>query len=127
LLSSAPAEPLYGAVYIGGNPPAAIKAGHVVDVPVIVENTSSQTWPAGGAFRVSYHWFRGGARLADGDRTLLPSAVAPGATVTVNAKVTAPSRAGDATLQWDMEQEGSSWFSDKGVAMSAPKAVSVKP
>lgn len=126
-LSSLPAKPLYGAVYVGGNPPAAVKAGHVVDVPVTVENTSSQTWPAGGAFRLSFHWFRGGARLADGDRTLLPFAVAPGATVNVNAKVTAPARPGDATLQWDMEQEGSGWFSDKGVAMSTPKAVSVKP
>jgi hypothetical protein len=123
-----PVYPPYGAVYTGGNPPATMKAGTAASVAVTVQNTSSQTWPAGGNFRLSFHWFRGGVQVVhDGDRTLLPSAVPPGATVNLMAKVTAPWTIGAATLQWDMVQEGVTWFSNKGVPMSAPKNVNVTP
>jgi hypothetical protein len=123
-----PVYPAYGAVYTGGNPPATMKAGQVAMVPITVQNTSSQTWPAGGNFRLSFHWFRFGAQVVhDGDRTLMPSSVPPGATVNLMAKVTAPPTQGAATLQWDMVQEGVTWFADKGVPMSAPKSVNVTP
>jgi hypothetical protein len=123
-----PVYPAYGAVYTGGNPPATMKVGTAATVMVTVQNTSSQTWPAGGNFRLSFHWFRGGAQVVhDGDRTLLPSAVPPGVAVSLMAKVTAPWTIGAATLQWDMVQEGVTWFSNKGVPMSAPKSVNVTP
>jgi hypothetical protein len=123
-----PAYPPYGAVYTGGTPPGTMKAGQVAIVPVTVQNTSSQTWPANGLFRLAFHWSRAGVRIVhDGDRTFLPSAVAPGATVNLNAKVTAPPTSGPAVLHWDMVHEGVAWFSDKGVPMSAPKNVNVTP
>jgi len=123
-----PAAPLYGAVYTGGNPPVGIKVGHVVTVPVTVQNTGAQTWPAGGAFHLSYHWYSGAAEIVkDGDRTAMPSAVPPGGSVNLSAKVTAPPRAGDAALKWDMIQDGVGWFSDKGVPMSPPRNTSIKP
>lgn len=119
--------PLYGAVYTGGTP-ATMKVGQAVTVPITVQNTSSQAWPAGGAFHLAFHWYRGGALLVrDGDRTFITTAVAPGATVNLMAKVTAPPTAGASVLQWDMVQEGVTWFSDKGVPMSAPKNVNVTP
>ena len=119
--------PLYGAVYTGGTP-ATMKVGQVVTVPITLQNTSSQAWPAGGVFRLAFHWYRGGAQIVrEGDRTFMSSTVAPGASVNLMAKVTAPSTAGAATLQWDMVQEGVTWFSDKGVPMSTPKSVNVTP
>jgi hypothetical protein len=123
-----PVYPLYGAVYTGGNPPATMKVSTSASVMITVQNTSSQTWPAGGAFHLSYHWLRGGSQIVhDGVRTLFPAAVAPGATVNLTAKVTAPPTPGATILEWDMVQEGVTWFSDKGVPMSAPKNVSVTP
>lgn len=123
-----PKYPPYGAVYTGGAPPATMKAGQTLSVFVTVQNTSSQTWPAGGSFHLSFHWYRGGAQIVrDGDRTFLPVAVTPGVTINLTAKVTAPPTTGAATLQWDMVQENVTWFSDKGVAMSAPKNVNVTP
>jgi hypothetical protein len=46
--------------------------------------------------------------------------------VTLNAKVIAPPSAGNSALTWDMVLENV-WFSDKGVAMSAPQNVTVTP
>jgi hypothetical protein len=122
--------PLYGAVYTGGNPPATMKVGQTAGVMVTVQNTSSQTWPGTGAFRISYHWFRGGSQIVhEGNRGYLPAPVAPGGSVSVSVVVSAPPSAGAATLQWDMVQDGGAeiWFSDKGVAMSVPKNVNVTP
>ena len=120
--------PLWGAVYTGGNPPGTLKVGQVVTVQVTVQNTSSQTWTSALNFHLGLHWLRGGAQIVrDGDRTFLPGPVAPGATVNLSAKVTAPPTAGASTLQWDMVQENVTWFSDKGVPMSAPKSVNVTP
>ncbi len=123
-----PAYPLYGAVYTGGNPPATMKVSTSASVMITVQNTSSQTWPAGGAFHLSYHWLRGGSQIVhDGNRTLFPAAVVPGASASLTAKVTAPPTPGATILEWDMVQEGVTWFSDKGVPMSAPKNVNVTP
>jgi hypothetical protein len=105
-----------------------MKVGQSVGVTVTVQNTSSQTWPAGGVFHLSYHWFRGGSQIVhDGTRTVFLTAVAPGGSGSVLANVMAPPTAGAAVLQWDMIQEGVTWFSDKGVPMSAPKNVNITP
>ena len=105
-----------------------MKVGQVAMVPITVQNRSSQAWPAGGVFHLSFHWFRGGVQIVrDGDRTFMTAAVAPGATVSLTAKVTAPATTGATVLQWDMVQEGVAWFSDRGVPMSAPKSVNVTP
>ena len=53
-----------------------------------------------------------GARQAT---TFLPSPVAPGGSITLQATVAAPAAAGAYTLQWDMIREGVTWFSQQGV------------
>lgn len=121
-----PKYPPYGAAYSSNAVLASLKVKQTVFVPVTVTNLSSQTWPAGGAFRLAYHWYRGREEIVhDGAHTVMPAAVAPGASVTLNAKVIAPRSKGVATLRWDMVQENGPWFSDKGVAMSAPQNLTV--
>jgi len=121
-----PQYPPYGAAYSSNAVLASLKVKQTVFVPVTVRNLSSQTWPAGGAFRLAYHWYRGGGEIVhNGARTFMPAAVAPGASVTLNAKVIGPPSKGVATLRWDMVQENGPWFSDKGVAMSAPQNTTV--
>lgn len=121
-----PQYPPYGVAYSSNAVLASLTVNQTVFVPVTVRNLSSQTWPAGGAFRLAYHWYRGGGEIVhNGARTFMPAAVAPGASVTLNAQVIAPPSIGVATLRWDMVQENVAWFSDKGVAMSAPQNLTV--
>jgi hypothetical protein len=130
-----PQYPPYGAAYSWSAVIVSMTVNQNLIMPITVRNLSSQTWPAGGAFRLSYHWYRGGAELIhDGARTLLPAAVAPGASVTLAAKLNAPPSAGVSACRWDMVQEATgfqqattTWFSEKGVAMSAPQTVTVVP
>lgn len=120
--------PPYGASYSPDPGFAFLTVNQTTFVTVTVKNLSSQTWPAGGAFHLAYHWYRGGGEIVhEGARTLMPAAVAPGGSVTLNAKVTAPPSAGLAALRWDMVQENVAWFSDKGVPMSAPQSLTVNP
>ena len=77
-----------------------------------MHNTGTESWPAGGAVRLSYHW-----RQADGadagfesPRTPLPAAVPPGGTVRVCALVVAPDTPGPLRLDWELVKEGVAWF-----------------
>ncbi len=88
-------------------------------VPVTVTNTGTLTWPAGGAYPVhlAYHWLQGAITVVvAGTRTVLPSNVAPGASISLSAQVTRPpsGAAGAYTLQFDMVQENVTWFATQG-------------
>jgi SpoIID/LytB domain protein len=89
-------------------------------VAVAVTNTGTQTWSTTGPnpVNLSYHWLRGDGSmfLWDGDRTSLPHDVPAGATVYVDAKVTAntaPVVFRDVLamrLQFALVKEGVTWF-----------------
>jgi subtilisin family serine protease len=107
----------YGATYQSAAS-LSLNAGTTTTVPVTVTNTGSLTWGANSVFRMSYHWYQGSTLVTwEGNRTLLPTAVGPGQSLTLNAQVKAPSTAGTYTLKWDLVQEGVTWFSSKGVTM----------
>ncbi len=93
-------------------------------IPVTVKNTGAATWTATGQnlIDLSYHWHdaAGATVVWDGVRTLLPGDVAPGASVTVGARVTAPAAAGSYTLTIDLVREGVGWF---GLIGSTPYRV----
>jgi SpoIID/LytB domain protein len=95
-------------------------------IPVSVTNGGSATWTAQGANPVtlSSHWYDGaGATVIwDGPRNPLTADVAPGAAATVQARVTAPAKAGTYTLTFDLVREGVAWFASLG---STPVKVSV--
>ena len=88
-------------------------------VPVSITNPGPDIWVSAGRFpiTVSYKWFTGGQMLAiEGARTVLPHAINPHETVSVNAKVVAPDQAGSYALRISLVQEGVAWFMLKGGA-----------
>ena len=84
-------------------PTFATASGATLTVPVTVTNTGSLPWDANSAFRLAYHWYQGSTLVTwDGLRTILPSSVPPGGSLTLQASVKAPASAGTYTLKWDM-------------------------
>jgi hypothetical protein len=76
--------------------------------------------------RLSYHWLDArGTRVVvwEGNRTELPSRVAPGATIDVDVAVHAPAAPGEYQLAWDLEQIHRLWFStEPGAALPTTTA-----
>jgi hypothetical protein len=83
-----------------------------------IENQGQLRWLPGTPTQVtlSYHWLDAhGAMVAlDGLRTLLPADVDPGGRVRVQASLRAPSRPGRYVVWWDLVQERTTWFSERG-------------
>ncbi len=96
-----------------------MQASQEIAVPIGVTNTGDRTWdPA--RIHVSYHWLwivprelRYRSRTVpfqDGVRTTLPAPVPARAAAAVDARILAPSFPGLYWLQWDMVDEGTTWF-----------------
>ena len=117
----------YGAMYQASA--FSTTSGATPTVPVTVTNTGSLTWDANSPFRLAYHWYQGStATTWEGTRTILPSAVPPGGSITLQAAVTAPTKAGAYTLKWDMIREGVTWFSGQNVTpLAIPVTVATAP
>lgn len=104
------------------NPPSILKLNSSTHMRVKVKNISPIIWPmkgrADGQYKINlaYHWMDMDRRMVvfDGLRTSLPYDIHPNVEVTLNALVAALSRMGVYYLEWDMVQEGVSWFKDKG-------------
>ncbi len=79
---------------------------------VVLLNTGLETWSPERGDRLSYRWIdeQGRPLLDDGLRTVLPSDVAPGDHVIVQARVRGPPRAGEYTLQLEMVREHVRWY-----------------
>jgi hypothetical protein len=109
------AVPPLGATY-QAPPSFGAAVNTITTIPVTLQNTGSATWQP-GAFNLSYHLYAAGGNVYvwDGLRTALPTAVAPGASVTVNAILKVPPVAGAYTVGFDLVQEGVSWFSTRNV------------
>jgi hypothetical protein len=103
-------------------PTQSLHVNEKTELIVTVNNISNETWPATGdpigakAVHLAYHWLDKGGNLVvlDGHRTTLPRDLAPGETVSLNAVVQAPDRAGDFTLRLSMVQEAVAWFDERG-------------
>jgi hypothetical protein len=66
---------------------------------------------------LSYHWLSaetGAVLVRDGLRTVLPRDLYTGGSVEVRAQVRAPSQPGRYILWWDLVQENTTWFSERG-------------
>lgn len=109
------------------NPPTSLKINSSVNIIKIkVKNTSSVVWPSKGqpdgkyAIHLAYHWLDKGDKYVvfDGFRTPLPHDIRPNEEVNLDASVAAPNSEGEYILEWDMVQEGVSWFKDKGGKIS---------
>jgi len=86
-------------------------------IPVRIGNAGKEPWSSFGTFPVtlSYKWFKDGRMLPiEGERTLLPEALLPGATTSLSARVVAPPEPGSYTLRFSLVQEGVIWFMSAG-------------
>jgi hypothetical protein len=97
-----------------------LEAGQAIYVPVTVRNAGVRTWQTGRehSFSLGYHLARPDGTVVqfDGAHIALPYDVPPGAQVQVHALVKAPARDGEYVVEWDMVQEGVTWFSWEGSA-----------
>jgi lipoteichoic acid synthase len=96
-----------------------LQTSQEVPVPIAVANTGQRTWdPA--TVHLSYHWLWVVPRelasrsrtvpFHDGIRTALGAPVTPGGAATLQARILAPAMPGLYWLQWDMVEEGTTWF-----------------
>ncbi|WP_156896715.1 M6 family metalloprotease domain-containing protein [Desulfovirgula thermocuniculi] len=105
-------------IWISDGTPQKATAGKAYTVSVTIANAGSYKWIAGGGnpFRLSYHVVdsKGNTVVWDGLRTSLPGDISPGQQITIAAQFQAPIQPGNYLLQWDMVQEGVTWFSSSG-------------
>ena len=105
---------------VDGHSPRLLHSAQEITVPLTITNAGGAAWdPA--RVHVSYHWLwliprelptrsRWNLPYHEGIRTELPSAVTPGARTIVQGRLLAPSVPGLYWLQWDMVEEGVTWF-----------------
>lgn len=106
--------------------PTTLRPGESCRVPVTFTNVGPVAWPANGLprlynVRLAHRWLRGvdGVLHADygNHRVELPAPVAPGASVTLEDTLVAPSAPGDYVVQFDLVQSGVAWFASRGAAL----------
>ncbi|MDP9036396.1 MAG: hypothetical protein M3O50_16470, partial [Myxococcota bacterium] len=109
--------------------PRALRPRESFRVPITLRNTGVLTWPRSGErpVHLGYHWERmdGPCTLAEyeGLRTSLPVDVPPGGEVNLVALAQAPAVRGAYQLHWDLAQERTAWFSDRGNPMPTQSVV----
>ena len=110
----------FDAVYRDLVMPPAIRPREIVHAEVTIENCSWRPWrsDADAPIYLSYHWLDAHGRVvvADGVRTRLPRAVAPGETAVVACRIEGPQAPGQYFLEIDLVEESVSWFTAAGVA-----------
>lgn len=106
------------ALAVEGGTPRFVTAFHETTVPLSVTNTGQRAWDPAHV-HVSYHWLwlvprelasRRNVPYQDGIRTELGRVVPPGATLALDARLLPPACPGLYWLQWDMVDEGATWF-----------------
>jgi phosphoglycerol transferase MdoB-like AlkP superfamily enzyme len=100
---------------IRGQVPRWLAPGSEAVCRLVLQNDGTRTWLDDRQIALSYHWFGADGEIVawDGLRSRLPKTVRPGDEVVVDAIVRAPMRSGRYRLQWDMVDEGVTWFSQR--------------
>ena len=94
-----------------------VSPGGRFEVPVTITNPTYEAWSSSGRYpvNVSYKWFDNGVMLPiEGDRTILPTRVPPGGTITLTVKGTAPQTGQKLLIKITLVQEAVDWFMFKG-------------
>ncbi|MCD6290925.1 MAG: N-acetylmuramoyl-L-alanine amidase, partial [Anaerolineae bacterium] len=125
-----PALQPYAVSFLSHDTPTEMEPGEIYTVHFRLKNAGSRTWQHDGdhPVHVGYHWYDGDGNIVllppEHDiRSELPSDVASGETVNVEARVAAPQQEGTFRLEWDLVEEGVTWFRDRD---SKPLSVTVK-
>jgi phosphoglycerol transferase MdoB-like AlkP superfamily enzyme len=100
--------------------PRILLAGQETTVPLVAVNTGTRTWDPANV-HVSYHWLwlvprelasrSRNVPYEDGIRTELDAPIAAGGRLETSGRLLAPSFPGLYWIQWDMVEEGVTWFS----------------
>ncbi|NDK25309.1 DNRLRE domain-containing protein [Streptomyces sp. TR1341] len=118
----------YGATYKLGDFTAPVTATSQGVEKVTVTNAGQETWSKGGNYKLRYNLFdSSGKEITDSSKiawTAMPQDVAPGDSVTLDAKI-APLDPATYTVQWTMDDVGVSRFTSAGVPGPAVKIASV--
>ncbi|MEU8621491.1 LamG-like jellyroll fold domain-containing protein [Streptomyces sp. NPDC048623] len=108
----------YGATYKLGTLVTPMTATSEGAFSVTVTNQGQETWPANGNYKLRYRLYgAAGQEITDTSKlrwTNMPTNVAPGGSVTVNAKI-APLTPGTYTIAWTMDDYGVTTFSGAGI------------
>jgi hypothetical protein len=96
-----------------------MEPGATTDVRLTVRNSGALTWETGGQPSVvmGYRWLTPENQPVAGMpdiKAALPSKVSFATTLTMTARLTAPTIPGHYALIWDLFVEGQGWFSDQG-------------
>jgi YD repeat-containing protein len=109
-MSAVAAVESYAAAFITQSVPLQMRAGQTYTVSITMRNTGSTEWTAQNFYRL-------GSRNGNDNttwrlnRVQLPYSVGPGAYVTFNFDVTAPTTPNTYDFQWSMVQDGpAEWF-----------------
>ena len=108
--------------------PRTLVAGRESSVALTIVNTGQREWDQ-TRIHFSYHWLwlvprelparsRWNVPYHDGIRTELVGTAPPGAAMPIEARVLAPDWPGLYWLQWDMVEEGVTWFAQVGPRQS---------
>ncbi|WEO95811.1 LamG-like jellyroll fold domain-containing protein [Streptomyces sp. FXJ1.172] len=118
----------YGATYAIGDFTTPVTATSQGVEKVTVTNEGQETWTKGGNYKLRYNLFDStGKEITDSSKiawTAMPQDVAPGDSVTLDAKI-APLDPATYTVQWTMDDYGTSRFTSAGVPGPAVKITSV--
>jgi hypothetical protein len=127
-----PPPPYQLAFELSTSSPRFLQSSREVAVPLVIVNRGARAWDP-TAVHVSYHWLwvvpRELARRSrtvpyhDGIRSELDRVVPPGARVAIEGRLLAPRWPGVYWLQWDMVEEGVTWFAQ--VSPRQPRTVVV--
>jgi hypothetical protein len=113
-------EQWFRAEYSVATAPSTMVVGRTLSVPVTVRNRGALTWPRGGdrPVHLGSHWEpldrRGNRADFEGARTVLAADVPPGGEAKLTARIRGPSLPGNYVLHWDLVQEHTTWFSERG-------------
>uniref|UniRef100_UPI003EB91B98 hypothetical protein n=1 Tax=Streptomyces sp. bgisy060 TaxID=3413775 RepID=UPI003EB91B98 len=101
----------YGATYKIGTLITPMTATSEGALQMTVTNRGQENWPANGNYKLRYRLYdAAGKEITDTSKlrwTNMPTSVAPGSSITVNAKI-APLAPGTYTIAWTMDDYGTS-------------------
>lgn len=117
--AEAPARPEWAVSWLEHRTPGEVVLSTSLRAGLRFKNSGSRPWKAGGdnPVRVGYHWFDAAGQLVpalEDFRTSLPQDIAPDEEVAFAAALATPAQPGSYTLEWDLVEEGVSWFKDRG-------------